>query len=70
MKASVLVLAAALLSLSACSHKPTRSTREVSRASGTTTTTAPAVSPTVPDEGGTVSGAPASLGSGSSGRGH
>ena len=68
MKASIFILASTLLTFSACSHQPTRSNREVSRASSNT---APApVSPVIANDGGTVSGAPTSLGSSSSGRGH
>lgn len=58
-----LVLAAALLTLGACSHKQTRSEApQQASASGS-------VDPTTADTG-TVSGAPSSLGAVSSGRGH
>ncbi len=62
----VLVLVLALVSATACTSKPTRENREVSRVR---TEPAPApVAPVIVDDGGTSSGV--SLGSGSSGRGH
>lgn len=58
------LLAAALLTLGACSHRPTRTNNtEVSSVSSTK------YAPTKADTG-TVSGAPTSLGAVSSGRGH
>lgn len=68
MKKSILVLAAALLTIgsAACSSKPKREEAPQQPAAVSSTYE----DPTMADESGSVSGAPTSLGAPSSGRGH